>query len=434
MLQTRKSEVPECYRQENPRSSSVWSPIEPESVVVVMRRERPESVRNVLQSRSRWWSVTIFGKVGSEEVPDQPTLDLTANGLLYYKFQLELCPTTNRRHFQGCLRYDRPVSMAQVKQFIAVPHAHLEIVRDVQAMRDYCGKEETRIDGPWEGGDPGNQGKRSDLQEVTDLIKSGGTLEEVAERRPDVIIRYGRGVQSLHELMNKPKYRPNLKVYLLWGPTGVGKTEVARRVNRVIDPSVGDDLAAISDLAHPWFDGYRGTKVLLLDECGEGMMCINRFKLCLDKYPVKMPIKGGFVPVNADVIFCTSNTPITDWWPRCKVEDILAIERRFHRVFNVTSFAESDRAFEVIMQDLNPDPLPIDATEVVLELPAGRPRPPVTLLRGVLSTAGTSCDVEGHHIADVLSDSESDAESMSSQGAAAASLRAAEFLDLSGPE
>lgn len=395
-----------------------------------MRRERPESIQGAVQTRSRWWSVTIFGKVGGEDKPDQPNLELERNGLLYYKFQLELCPTTHRKHFQGCVRYDRPISMKQVKTFLGVDHAHLEVVRDVQHMREYCGKEETRLDGPWEGGDAGHQGKSSDLQEATTLIHQGASLEQVAITHPMSVARYGRGLRDLWLLINPPRVRPHLKVYLLWGPTGTGKTNVAQR----IDPNV----CAVSDLKNPWLDGYEGGKTLLFDECGSGMMCINRFKMMTDKYKVKGPIKGGFVAINADLIICTSNQHFTDWWPGAKPEDIMAIERRFTRVFHVRTFVHADEAYDTIMKDLNPDPtspLPQPLTEspcVHHPLAAGRPRRYSGLQRGPLSYTASIAE-EQDDIADVLSDSESEVRSVSSQGGAAA-MRAAEFLDLTGSE
>ena len=61
--------------------------------------------------------------------------------------------------------------MGFVKRFFNDESLHLEQARATRAKaRDYCRKEDTRIDGPWEHGDfdAGGQGKRNDILTIWD--------------------------------------------------------------------------------------------------------------------------------------------------------------------------------------------------------------------------------------------------------------------------
>lgn len=71
----------------------------------------------------------------------------------------------------------------------------------------------------------GQQGKRTDLQEIADLVINGGMIN-VMQHRPDAIIKYPKGLEKLVELtMTERKTKP--KVVWVWGDAGVGKTRLA---------------------------------------------------------------------------------------------------------------------------------------------------------------------------------------------------------------
>lgn len=72
--------------------------------------------------------------------------------------------------------------------------AHFEARRGpASAARDYCMKEDTRVDGPWERGIyGGNQGQRSDLEDVKTAIKAGATKSDLMEEHSEVMAKYPR--------------------------------------------------------------------------------------------------------------------------------------------------------------------------------------------------------------------------------------------------
>lgn len=60
-------------------------------------------------------------------------------------WQEEVCPETQRHHYQGYLRTTRQVRLAQLVK--TLPGVHFEISRDWNKLKNYCRKTETAIDG-----------------------------------------------------------------------------------------------------------------------------------------------------------------------------------------------------------------------------------------------------------------------------------------------
>lgn len=269
--------------------------------------------------RGSVWLFTV-NAVGGTPHPVKPHLEITktGNGLLYYKYQLEKGEVDARLHYQGCLRFSASVSMETVKRTICVPHAHLERAMNWKKTRDYCGKEETRVDGPWEDGDPGAQGKRTDLDAVATMVKEGKTLTAIAEEFPREFIKFGRGISQLQAALTVPGSSPDIEVYCLYGGAGVGKT----RCVYDLDPGVFS-----ADLL-PWFDQYAGEPSILFDDFGPGMLPICLLKKYLDRYPVRFPIKGGSVVRQATRIWITSNYQMAEWYPKAGPVDLMALIRR----------------------------------------------------------------------------------------------------------
>jgi hypothetical protein len=270
----------------------------------------------------RLWAFTINGVNGLP--PNKPNLVIGDNKLLYYKYQLEKGEQCGTLHYQGCLRFADSMSMAQVKTILGDPTAHLEGVKQWEAMRKYCGKAETRQDGPWEEGNAGEQGKRKDLETLAEVVKRGVPIAEIAEEYAAEFIKYNRGILALRQTLQAPRKRLNLKCFLLYGDTGIGKSWT---LNELFP-----DAYRLACARTPWANGYDGQRVVIIEEFGPGMMDINILKRLLDIYPVQAPTKGGMVAWNPDLIFITTNTEVPAWYPGRASVDILAVQRRLIRI------------------------------------------------------------------------------------------------------
>jgi len=66
-------------------------------------------------------------------------------GIAEWGWNAEMCPKTNRRHYQGYLRTSQQQRFAWLKKLL--PGVHLEVAKNWDALKLYCQKEETRIEG-----------------------------------------------------------------------------------------------------------------------------------------------------------------------------------------------------------------------------------------------------------------------------------------------
>lgn len=151
------------------------------------------------------------------------------------------------------------------------------------------------------------------------------------EEDPSVVIKYHKGLQYALTLLSKPRdprVAPSIEVY--WGESGTGKTRKAITDNpgayMVTKPN-GNGVI--------WFDGYEGQEVMILDEF-YGWIQYDLLLRLLDRYPLKLQIKGGTVECRANKFVITSNKPWKEWYPG--ITDLSALERRMKEFGKVTEF------------------------------------------------------------------------------------------------
>lgn len=203
--------------------------------------------------------------------------------------------------------------------------AHIEPCRDWQASVKYCTKLETRVphtEPIIQGLIESQQGKRTDLHRMTEAAMEGSSMSELALLDPVCFVRHSRGLSVLRQAIFQPVSKER-KCVLLWGETGSGKTRLAF--------DLFPALYSCFCIKSPWFDGYDNHAVVLLDECGPGMMHWNVLKKITDRYAMRVPIKGGNVAWNPDVVILTSNNHLAEWYSGVagmNRQDYLAIERR----------------------------------------------------------------------------------------------------------
>ena len=147
----------------------------------------------------------------------------------------------------------------------------------------------------------------------------------MAEEAPELYVRYFKGLKALESALAEP-YEGERRVALFWGTTGTGKTRA------VFDAFPREKTFTCPDVRVPWFDGYEGQEVVLLDEMGTDSMCINVLKRLTDRYPQQVPVKGSMLPWMAKTVILTANTHYSGWWPKARHADYEALERRM-RVF-----------------------------------------------------------------------------------------------------
>lgn len=128
----------------------------------------------------------------------------------------------------------KPQRLAAIKKWgEGWERAHLETRRGTRdEARDYCMKNETAIDGPWEHGDFGKgQGNRSDIDTSIKILTETRSLKRVAEEQPATFMRMHKGFRAWLDITENKKRDWPMKVIVFWGEPGSGKSRKAREID-----------------------------------------------------------------------------------------------------------------------------------------------------------------------------------------------------------
>lgn len=134
----------------------------------------------------------------------------------YLLFQHEVCPTTNTPHLQGYLQCKKKKKLDQVKDMLGTQRVHLEKCKgSPQKNYDYCTKDRTAVDGPWEYGEMSGAGKRNDLNQCRDAIRENPYITnlELLTEFPDIVAKYPRFITTAKNAFQEdeivePEYVP----------------------------------------------------------------------------------------------------------------------------------------------------------------------------------------------------------------------------------
>lgn len=279
--------------------------------------------------RSKRWCFTINNPT------EEDLLGLISIGedqeLCSYLIFAEEKGESGTRHYQGYVEFVERVRFNTAKGHIS-ERCHLEVARGTPEENiKYCSKEGQ----PAIYGTPayrGSQGKRSDLLEVQQKIREGATEREIADNYFTKWVIYRRSFETYRSLLAQPRtYKSYTTVY--FGRTGVGKT---RRVHEQENPA---DLYTLVDTTGKWFDGYTGQTAVLIDDFASGIEFRFLLRL-LDRYPMQVPVKGGFTNWIPARIYITSNLSPTDWYPMMSESLKEPLYRRLDNVVEMTELIE----------------------------------------------------------------------------------------------
>lgn len=276
-----------------------------------------------------------------------------------YAFQLEVAPTTGQLHWQGYMELLNKKRLTAIKKDIFPFHYLAKRAPNATPLQafNYASKPETRVLGPWLCGMPSNapSGAQKRLELFVKDVKAGFNDQILLDHHPAAYCQYPRVIDRIRSL-SVPVRQVPLEVYVFYGPPGTGKTQFAR-----------DQAFALG--VHPYEvpigNGFwltpraDRTPYCIIDEFKSNLALKDLLRL-LDKYPIEVPIKGGFVWWCPDIIVITTN--INPWsWYRYNDRDFER-EALFRRFTGVYGFAHNPSG--------TPLPQPLDLHSIKPDLSA----------------------------------------------------------------
>lgn len=222
-------------------------------------------------------------------------------------------------HWQILVAFRSKSSLAAVRLTFGPVHAELS---RSEAAGAYVWKDETSVAGTrFElGAKPIRRNAKIDWESVwTSAV--AGDLSTVPANIRVVSYRTLRAIAADHDRPVAVLRSCNV----FWGKTGTGKS---RRAWEEAGPQ-----AYSKDPRSKFWCGYQNETNVVIDEF-RGGIDISHMLRWLDRYPVRVEIKGSSRPLVAEVFWITSNLNPTDWYPDADPETVAALRRRL----NITHF------------------------------------------------------------------------------------------------
>nr|CDS32196.2 replication association protein [Hymenolepis microstoma] len=185
-----------------------------------------------------------------------------------------------------------------IKNLFCTNRVHLELARgsDLDNQK-YCSKENNFF----EFGQPAaRKPEKRKLEDAIDSIRQSKDMRTIANEFDEIYVRHWRGLEKLQSMINPPPERDyKTQVFYYHGPPGTGKSKTA------YDEAKATGEAIYYKPRGKWWDGYEQQPNIIIDDF-YGWIPYDDLKI-LDRYPYRVPIKGGYQIFNSKRIWITSN-------------------------------------------------------------------------------------------------------------------------------
>jgi len=269
-------------------------------------------VKNKEDTYSRGWIVVINNYTDDDVSQFTAVAEKAAYAIAGY--EVGKCGTP---HIQGYLYFKSDVSWSSMKKKIT--RGHIEAAKGTASHNyTYCSKDGNLL---LERGVKPKHGKRTDIDEVRDILKQGGNMRDVLEKATSYqSARLAELYLKYHE--RGRDFVPIIRWY--HGSTGSGKTRQAVEW-------LGDDY--YTPASFKWWEGYDGHANVLIDDIRGDWCKYNDMLRLLDRYKYRVECKGGSRQFLAEKIAITSPYP-----PQLvfhTIEDVEQLVRRIDEIILV---------------------------------------------------------------------------------------------------
>ena len=246
---------------------------------------------------------TELGALGVQDTPWS-----SATHLVYQHERGE----NGTHHIQGYTRFASQKSLTFVRRIFS--RAHWEPARGSPKQNlEYCTKLESRLGpdpvilGDFGGRAASDGGTYLKRDQFIDLIAATPDLPNdqiIAKGGLAILATQPNLLGNVRGLLKSNARRAGITCELYYGFPGSGKSRLA------------DEFYPNAYRKSPgmWWDMYAGESVVILDDVDGDFMPIGDLLRTLDRYPLHVPVKGGFVALAATT-FIRTLSPILNFLP-----------------------------------------------------------------------------------------------------------------------
>lgn len=223
--------------------------------------------------------------------------------LSYIAYAKETCPSTGREHLQG-FAYSLSAMRLTGWKKVLPSGSHIERMQGTFSQNEkYCSKEGTYKElgvRPMENGH-----RRGDLlvKEIIDNNPNTTLMEIYEETSEKCALIYSKSFEQYREHKRAKTIKGDHtapEVHYIYGAPGSGKSRFVRESE--------SDVYDVPE-GFQWFNGYTGQDAVLFDNFEGPERNRATFLKLIDRYPIQVPIKGGFTWWKPKRIYITSVIP-----------------------------------------------------------------------------------------------------------------------------
>lgn len=182
------------------------------------------------------------------------------------------------------------------------------------------------------------QGKRNDLDDLYDMVKSGMSDYEIVEDNPSYMLRFNE-IERCRQIIREKEYsgkERNVSVAYMYGKAGSGKTSFVYKQHGYAD------VYRITDYLHPW-DGYAGQPIVVFEEFRSSVTMRNMLNW-LDIYPITdLPSRYRNKVACYEMVYIISNIRLCEQYPEIQKEEPETWNAFLRRIKDVIQFMDRDK-------------------------------------------------------------------------------------------
>lgn len=257
------------------------------------------------------WEVDIFNRDFEYLITD---------GLCQYVLiGKEICPNTGREHLHIYVEYEgnRQYNWKKIRDIFMSDNMWQQPRRmSAKNVIQYIKK-----DGNWkEWGEPHQQGRRTDVEEVRELLEQGHEALDIASMDFGFWLRNYRAMDTYVQRLAQRELRRirvrDLQCIVYIGPAGSGKSHHCVNWPGIDEDGTNFYRFPVQQTGKIYFDGFeRKHSIMWIDEFNGSVMAFGYFCTIVDKYVAIVEKKGGTATTAGlkTVLISTTEYPNT-WW------------------------------------------------------------------------------------------------------------------------